>query len=108
MPFYPERLKKRPVSSKPAATGTTEPKKVARYFFNASDGEARPFPQCIDLSSIQDARREAAKMACAAICENPDRFWRTREWQLTVTDDRGLNLFSLLILAADAPAAHGR
>lgn len=87
---------------------TAGSKNVARYFFNVSDGEARSFPQCIDLSSIQDARREAAKMACAAINDNSDRFWRTREWQLTVTDENGLNLFSLLILAADAPAGHGR
>lgn len=93
---------------KPASTGAAGSRNVARYFFNVSDGEVRSFPQCIDLSSVQDARREATKMACAAISENSDTFWRTREWQLTVTDERGLNLFSLLILAADAPAGIGR
>jgi hypothetical protein len=96
------------VNLKPASTGTAGRTNFARYFFNVSDGEARSFPQCIDLPSVQDARREATKMACAAISENSDTFWRTREWQLTVTDERGLNLFSLLILAADAPAGHGR
>lgn len=96
-------MSSRSVSIEPAG-----PKAVARYFFNVSDGETRSFPQCIDLSSIQDARREATNMACAAIRENADTFWRTREWQLTVTDERGLNLFSLLILAADAPVAQGR
>ena len=96
------------MSAKPAPVGTAGRKTVVRYFFNVSSGNAPSFPQCIDLSSIQDARREAAKMACAAISEDPDTFWRTREWQLTVTDDRGLNLFSLLILATDAPAAQGR
>lgn len=94
--------------SNPASIGTAGSKNLARYFFNISDGETRSFPQCIDLSSVQDARREAEKMACAAISENSDIFWRTREWQLTVTDERGLNLFSLLILAADAPAGDGR
>ena len=93
---------------KPAAIGTSECRDVRRYFFNISDGDSRSFPQCVDLSSIQDARREAEKMACAAICESSDRFWHTREWQLTVTDEGGLSLFSLLILAADAPAARGR
>ena len=96
------------MSSIPASIATTGCKNLARYFFNVSDGDALSSPHCVDLSSIQDARREAAKMACAAISENSDRFWRTREWQLTVTDDRGLSLFSLLILAADAPAARGR
>ena len=96
------------MKSNPASIGTAGSTNLARYFFNISDGETRSFPQCIDLSSIQDARREAEKMACAAISENSDIFWRTREWQLTVTDERGLNLFSLLILAADAPAGHGR
>ena len=88
--------------------GTTASKNVSRYFFNVCDGEARSFPQCIDLSSVQDARREAAKMVCAAMTDHSDRFWRTREWQLTVTDENGLSLFSLLILAADAPTRHGR
>lgn len=96
------------MNSNPVLIGTAECKNVTRYFFNISDGDSRSFQQCIDLSSIQDARREAEKMACAAICESSDRFWRTREWQLTVTDEGGLNLFSLLILAADAPAARGR
>lgn len=91
-----------------APVGTAGSRNVARYFFNISDGEARSFPQCIDLPCVQDARREAAKLACAAITDNSDIFWRTREWQLTVTDENGLNLFSLLILAADAPAGHGR
>lgn len=47
-------------------------------------------------------------MACKAIADNPDAIWKSGEWQLTVTDDRGLNLFSLLILAIDAPVSRGR
>ena len=96
------------MSSNPASIGPVGSSNLARYFFNVSDGETRSFPQCIDLASAQDARREASKMACAALCENSDLIWRTREWQLTVTDERGLNLFSLLILAADEPSARGQ
>jgi hypothetical protein len=65
------------------------------------------YPQCLDLRSIREARREAARIACEAITNSPDVLWQTGEWQLTVTDDRGLNLFSLLILATDAPASRG-
>lgn len=81
---------------------------VSRYFFNVSGGEATPFPQCLDLRNIREVRREASRMACKAISDNPDAIWKTGEWQLTVTDDRGLNLFSLLILASDAPVSRAR
>ncbi len=93
---------------KPHSLGTNSNAGVSRYFFNITNGEAAPYPQCLDLSSIREVRREASKMACRAITDNPDAIWKTGEWQLTVTDDRGLNLFSLLILAIDAPVSRGR
>lgn len=95
------------MNAKTALTGTPQSKEVKRYFFNVRNGGISPFPQCIDLSSIQEVRQEAVNLACLALGDNPEEFWRAGEWQLTVTNESGLNLFSLLILATDAPVARG-
>jgi len=34
-------------------------------------------------------------------------FWRTGEWQMTVTDERGLTILCLILSAAEGPVARG-
>lgn len=79
-----------------------------RFFFRVTGGGSVALPLCIDLHGVREARREAAKLACEIMADDIDGFWSAREWQLTVTDEAGLNLFSLLIFATDSPAAEGR
>lgn len=91
-----------------SSTGKPKSMNGSRYFFNIRNGGTAPLPQCFDLSSIQEVRREVVKLACAAIGDDPDEFWHTREWQLTVTNESGLNLLTLLVLATDAPVARSQ
>lgn len=76
---------------------------MARYFFNVTNGKVITYPHCVDLPNIRAARREAVRLACTTLGENPDEFWHSGEWQVTVTDERGLNLLSVLLLATNAP-----
>jgi hypothetical protein len=41
------------------------------------------------------------------ICDEADQFWDKAEWNMTVTDDRGLTLFQIHILGTEAPASRG-
>ena len=38
------------------------------------------------------------------IGQNVDEFWERRDWQMTVSDESGLQLFSLTFFATDAAA----
>ena len=77
------------------------------FLFNFIDGERQSGPITVDLENLDAARREALRTACLSINEKPEKFWETGEWQMIVTDDRGLVLFTLHMTATVAPAARG-
>ena len=81
---------------------------MPRYFFTvAEDGLACVRP--VDLPDLASVRREAVRTACSLIEEESGTFWENGgEWEMTVTDERGLTMFSLIFLATNAPAASGR
>ena len=78
------------------------------YLFNIIDNSRTAAPVRVDVSDLATARREALRTACLSINENSDRFWSDGDWEMIVTDDRGLMLFSLHMHAAESPAAKGR
>jgi hypothetical protein len=81
---------------------------MPRYFFRvAEDGLACPHP--VDLPDLASVRREAVRTACSLIEEASETFWANGgEWEMTVTDERGLTMFSLIFLATSAPATLDR
>ena len=66
--------------------------------------EGDPNPVGIDLPSLAAAKCEALRHASKTVCDDPKQFWSTREFQMTVTDGRGLALFALTISGIEAPA----
>jgi hypothetical protein len=66
--------------------------------------EGDPNPVRIDLPSVNAAKCEALRYASKTVCDNPEQFWSTRDFQMTVTDGSGLALFALTISGIEAPA----
>jgi hypothetical protein len=59
----------------------------------------------VELKDLAEAKCEAMKFAASVVCNSAVEFWDAREWTLTVTDDAGLALFSLLLLGSEGPSA---
>jgi hypothetical protein len=76
---------------------------VPRYFFHLP-GQASPDAEGFDLPDLNAARRVAVRTACAMIGQGVEEFCETGEWQMIVSDETGLALFSLTFFASDAPA----
>lgn len=77
---------------------------MPRFSFRVPEARV-PEPAFLDLPSLEAARVEAVKAACTLLANSPDEFWSSGgDWQMTVTDERGLTLFTLIVYAANAPA----
>jgi hypothetical protein len=77
---------------------------MPRYFFDIHDGVHDVDNEGTELHGIDEARRQAAKMAGRLLSDNAQKFWSGDEWKITVRDERDLVLFTLIFLAVDAPA----
>jgi len=77
---------------------------MPRYHFNVRDGQNYPDLQGSELADISAARIEAVKFAGQLLSDGAERFWSGDEWVMTVTNDRGLTLFTLTFLATLSPA----
>lgn len=66
---------------------------MPRFHFHLED---RPDEEGRDLASVAAAKCEAVKIAGKLICDSAAEFWDTARLLMTVTDDRGLSLFTRL------------
>jgi hypothetical protein len=57
-----------------------------------------------ELPSVTAAKCEAARYAAQLLCDVADTFWVDAEMTVTVSDEKGLILFTLTISGTDAPA----
>jgi hypothetical protein len=79
---------------------------VQRFFFHTNhpaeltvqDDEGMEFP------SVHDAKCAAVKYAGQLLTDVAEHFWDTADFDLTVTDDKGLILFSMRVVGTEAPA----
>jgi hypothetical protein len=79
---------------------------MARYFFHTNhpaetdvqDDEGWDFP------TIGRAKCEAVAYAGRLLCDAAEHFWDSGDFELTVTDERGLILFSMRVVGTEAPA----
>lgn len=79
-----------------------------RYFFNLAGAVYDPDNHGYELPSLGDARVMAAKHAGEVLRDRPGIVWQGEELRIEVTDDRGLVLFTLIVLGVDAPSSRGR
>ena len=78
------------------------------YHFNVNDGQAYPHKLGMECASLQDARVEAVQRIGRLLAEQAARFWTGDEWSMEVTDQTGLTLFTLVLIASNSPAVNGR
>jgi len=77
---------------------------MARYFFTLNDG-LPPDDEGIELADIASAEREAVGMAADLLKDRPETLAQRSDWTISVTDQSGLLLFQIIIVATEAPAA---
>ncbi|MGU3668470.1 DUF6894 family protein [Methylobacterium sp. A49B] len=77
---------------------------MARFHFNVYDGVSMPDPVGTDLSSWDDARVEAIRMAGEILKDKAHRIALGEDWRMEVTDETGLVLFRLDFSVLESPA----
>jgi hypothetical protein len=77
---------------------------MQRYHFNVQDSASGPDLEGTRFASLDAARNAAVRLAGDMLREQPAAFWDQGEWVMDVTDDAGLVLFSLLLVASMSPA----
>jgi hypothetical protein len=78
---------------------------MPRFHFNVHDGVSPPDTDGAEFATLEAACNEAVCFAGDALRERPQALWLEREWRLEVTDERGLVLLSVLVVASLSPAA---
>lgn len=79
---------------------------MPRFFFhtnhptegNVQDDEGMEFP------NIHVAKCEAVAYAGRLLCDVAEHFWDTGDFEMTVTDEKGLILFTMRVIGTEAPA----
>ena len=69
---------------------------MPRYFFHVTDGQLYRDNIGTELSSLEDARREA-RATFGDLIRNRDE-WTANEWQVDIANDEGLTLLTLNVL----------
>jgi hypothetical protein len=77
---------------------------MARYFFHMLGDELVTDDEGTELPSALHAREAATRFAGELVRERPELVLDAGLLRVEVTDDAGLILFSILVLANDAPA----
>ena len=75
-----------------------------RYFFDRCDTSFTADVNGVELDSLAAARRAAFEVLCGMMKGQSDEFWAGDEWEVHCRDGRGLRLFTLTVMANDAPA----
>lgn len=68
---------------------------MPRYFFNVKKDSHAPDRIGVDLSNAASARLEGVRLLAEDLRAHPDDFWDDEEWEIEVSDEHGLILFTL-------------
>jgi hypothetical protein len=80
---------------------------LARFHFQVRTQSHVAFTEAADLLGLEEARTEAARRVGVLLTEHAQQIWADKDWQMDVTDGRGLILFTINVSAYVAPAAQG-
>ena len=81
---------------------------MARYFFDHSDGVLTADLEGAELLDLTAARQMAFDAFCEMMSGRSATFWKDDEWEVQCRDERGLRLFTLTLMANDAPCVRSR
>lgn len=77
---------------------------MARYFFDMADGKYLRDKKGQELSSINEARLAAVEYLTKVLKEEPDIMWHSGGFQVIVSDEERLTLFTVITFSVNAPA----
>jgi carbohydrate-selective porin OprB len=77
---------------------------VPRYFFYTNNPDAPGSPEGWDFKSVAIAKCEAVRFAGQLLCDSAESFWDGADFEMTVTDEKGLILFTMRLVGTEAPA----
>ena len=80
---------------------------MPKFYFHTQDGHVTHDEDGTILPNLASARREAVRISCQMLRMREDAVWLTRSWQMTVTDEVGLVLFTIDVAAHLSPAVAG-
>ena len=66
--------------------------------------ESHSTEERVDLPSVATAKCEAVRYAGKLICDEAEKFWDSAEFNMTVSDESGLSLFTLDFRGLESPA----
>ena len=75
---------------------------MKRYHFKTDQQSDVKGAELADLAAV---KCEAGKVAASILCAAADEVWQRCEWTVTVTDDFGVKVLELRIVATEGPAA---
>jgi hypothetical protein len=78
---------------------------LRRYHFHLEDGGVLEDEEGVELADLDAARCAAVRLLAEVLCDQPERFWTSETCQVTCTDEGGLVLFTVQMVATHAPAA---
>ena len=79
---------------------------VARYFFHTNHPSELTVQddEGLEFASVPEAKCAAVKYAGQLLADVAEHFWDQADFDLTVTDESGLILFSMRVVGTEAPA----
>jgi hypothetical protein len=57
----------------------------------------------VELADLHSARRQAVKLIADVLCKEPELFWTSDIYRVSLADDRGLLLLSVEMIPQAAP-----
>ncbi|MEX6506659.1 hypothetical protein [Jiella sp. M17.18] len=76
---------------------------MPRFHFHITNGERDIDYEGTDLASLKDARQQAVLFGATMLRDRPELVWREGTWRVEVTDCDGCLLFTIVVLAIEAP-----
>jgi hypothetical protein len=79
---------------------------MARFYFHTNHPAELSVQddEGLEFANVHDAKCAAVKYAGQLLADVAEKFWETADFDLTVTDDSGLMLFSMRVVGSEAPA----
>ncbi|MDP8994433.1 MAG: hypothetical protein M3N07_05535 [Pseudomonadota bacterium] len=74
-----------------------------RFYFNIEDGASLADTEGAELPDVQAARLEAVRLTGQILKDQPELLWERRDFEMHVTNEERLVLFTIQVLATDAP-----
>ena len=75
---------------------------MSRFFFHTNNPADEP--EGFEFADLRAAKCEAVRYAGQLLCDEAAEFWDNADFELTVTDEKGLIRFTMRMVGTEAPA----